>query len=98
MSETPPPEDKPKIPYLNIKEPEVPSKAAASIIEALVPQKEVEKQSKTAKLILEQKDEVAGAEDDEIFFGALFNLEHSPAFKFLEQKRVRKELPEKRWV
>ncbi|KAJ3386772.1 hypothetical protein HDU92_002313 [Lobulomyces angularis] len=35
-------------------------------------------------------------EEEEIFFGALFQLDHSPAFKFLEQRRQRKELTEKR--
>jgi hypothetical protein len=52
-----------------------------------------ESQSRTAKLILEQEEPEG---EQEIFFGALFNLEHSPAFKFLEQKRARKEMPEKR--
>ena len=54
-----------------------------------------ETQSRTAKLILEQEEPEG---EQEIFFGALFNLDHSPAFKFLEQKRARKEMPEKRYV
>lgn len=58
------------------------------------PERSTDPHSRTAKLILEQQDHEE--QEGQIFFGALFNLEHSPAFKFLDQKRSRREMPEKR--
>lgn len=48
------------------------------------------------KAKLDQELVVDDNEEDKMFMGALFNIEHSPAFKFLDQRKARKEVPEKR--